>query len=142
MAEVVSCGFIIYRDSSDSDRSPMFLLMRHVDRWDLPKGHVDPGESEMECALRELEEETGIKEHDITIDESFRYVLSYPVFKKKLNREVDKDLIIFLARLDHDVEIVPTEHEGFEWFAWEPPHEIQTKTIDGALAHLAHHWDV
>ena len=140
MAEVVSCGFIIYRDPAGSDRSPMFLLMRHVDRWDLPKGHVDPGESEMECALRELEEETGIREQDITIDESFRFVLTYPVFKKKLQREVDKDLIIFLARLDNAVEIIPTEHEGFEWFEWQPPHEIQEQTIDGLLAHLDEYW--
>ncbi|MEL7161300.1 MAG: NUDIX domain-containing protein, partial [Bacteroidota bacterium] len=31
-------------------------------RWDLPKGHVDPGETNLECALRELEEETGVKD--------------------------------------------------------------------------------
>ena len=30
-------------------------------RWDLPKGHVDPGESDAECAVREVEEETGVK---------------------------------------------------------------------------------
>ena len=37
-----------------------FLLMRHRDRWDLPKGHVEPGEGIREAALRETEEETGI----------------------------------------------------------------------------------
>ena len=38
------------------------LLMIHLrDRWDLPKGHVESGESSREAALREVEEETGIR---------------------------------------------------------------------------------
>ncbi|MFN9976001.1 MAG: NUDIX domain-containing protein, partial [Phycisphaerae bacterium] len=50
MKQPLSCGFLIVKgDPIDS-----FLLMRHPKRWDLPKGHVDPGETEMECALREL----------------------------------------------------------------------------------------
>ncbi len=51
-----SCGFLIYRNNP----ARSFLLMRHTDRWDLPKGHVDPNETNLECALRELKEETGI----------------------------------------------------------------------------------
>ncbi len=55
MSDVKSCGIIVFK------RDPLeFLLMRHPTRWDLPKGHVDPGETDLECALRELEEETGI----------------------------------------------------------------------------------
>ena len=38
-----------------------FLLLRHADRWDLPKGHVGARREElMETALRETEEETGL----------------------------------------------------------------------------------
>ncbi|MEL7266668.1 MAG: NUDIX domain-containing protein, partial [Planctomycetota bacterium] len=37
-----------------------FLLMRHAKRWDLPKGHSDPGETLIQTALRETQEETGI----------------------------------------------------------------------------------
>jgi ADP-ribose pyrophosphatase YjhB (NUDIX family) len=33
---------------------------RHKDRWGLPKGHVEPGESPEAAALRELVEETGL----------------------------------------------------------------------------------
>jgi 8-oxo-dGTP pyrophosphatase MutT (NUDIX family) len=29
--------------------------------WTLPKGKVEPGESDEECALREVEEETGLR---------------------------------------------------------------------------------
>ena len=54
---VKSCGFLVIRGRPIRE----FLLMRHDDRWDIPKGHVDEGESEMQCALRELEEEDIIK---------------------------------------------------------------------------------
>ena len=38
-----------------------FLLIRRSGLWDLPKGHQDPGEPILTTALREVEEETGIK---------------------------------------------------------------------------------
>jgi 8-oxo-dGTP diphosphatase len=31
----------------------------HYDDWDFPKGKLERGESDLECALRETEEETG-----------------------------------------------------------------------------------
>lgn len=36
----------------------LFIFRRG--RWDLPKGKLDPGESLSQCALREVEEETGL----------------------------------------------------------------------------------
>lgn len=130
MAEVKSCGFLMVRGEPIQE----FLLMRHADRWDLPKGHVDPGETEMECALRELWEETGIAANDIEVVNEFRYTQQYPVFDKRRGGHFDKTLIIFLARLKRDVKIAATEHLGFEWFPWQPPHKIQTRTIDPVLA--------
>ena len=43
---------------NDRDETLMIFCYR---RWDLPKGHVDAGESDAECAVREIEEETGVK---------------------------------------------------------------------------------
>ena len=37
------------------------LLIELRSRWDLPKGHIEAGESEREAALREVEEETTVK---------------------------------------------------------------------------------
>ena len=130
MAEVKSCGFFIVR----GDPPREFLLMQHVDRWDLPKGHVDAGETEMGCALRELNEETGITAEDIELVEGFRFATQYPVRAKKSGELYDKTLVVFLARLLHDVMIDPTEHGGYQWFPWQPPHHIQARTIDPLLA--------
>jgi bis(5'-nucleosidyl)-tetraphosphatase len=108
--------------------------MRHADRWDLPKGHVDPGETEMQCALRELHEETGITADDIETIDGFRFLLQYPVREKRNGRLYDKTLVVFLARLVREVRIDPTEHGGYQWFPWQPPHKIQERTIDPVLA--------
>ncbi len=37
------------------------LMIELRNRWDLPKGHIEVGESESIAALREVEEETGVK---------------------------------------------------------------------------------
>lgn len=136
MKQPRSCGFLIVKgDPIDS-----FLLMKHPARWDLPKGHVDPGETDIECALRELEEETGIAADDIDVDEDFRYETRYMVKAKRYTEEdgeVEKTLLIFLGRLTNDVEIEVTEHGGYQWFDWAPPHSIQERAIDPLLDALS-----
>ena len=38
------------------------LLLRRADEVRLPKGHIEPGETVAACALREVHEETGLRE--------------------------------------------------------------------------------
>ncbi len=46
----------------DPSSGPRFLLIRdRFGRWALPKGHIDPGETAEEAAVREVSEETGIE---------------------------------------------------------------------------------
>ena len=42
-----------------------FWARRDAGAWSIPKGEVDPGEEERDCALRELEEETGAAFADV-----------------------------------------------------------------------------
>ncbi len=131
MEEIKSCGVIVFRSTPIES----FLLMEHPTRLDLPKGHVDPGETELECALRELQEETGISPSDIEIDPNFRFELKYPVRYRRLgDRLVEKTLVIFLGWLRRPVEVRTSEHQGYRWTPWNPPHKIQEQTIDPLLA--------
>ncbi len=55
MRWVRAAGGIVVDDSGD------MLLIRRNNRWDLPKGKVEAGETLLQAALRETLEETGIK---------------------------------------------------------------------------------
>ena len=115
-----------------------FLLMQHKQRLDLPKGHVEPGESEIETAFREMEEETGLSRDIIQLAPDFRFTTSYDVWPKKLNGEqCRKTTVIFLGRLrTDDVQISVSEHIGHRWYDWQPPHQIQAETIDPLLSQV------
>ena len=57
-------GIIMLNDNSSlitHHSSLKMLLIQRNGRWDLPKGKVEPGETLLQAALREVEEETGIK---------------------------------------------------------------------------------
>ena len=139
--EIKSCGVLVFRNQPKKS----FLLMEHSNRWDLPKGHVDPGESDIETALRELQEETGISANQIELDPDFRFSHVYQVKKKRYGKRlVQKELVIFLGLLVDDFaseEIVLTEHIGYRWFPWQPPHSIQTATIDPLLDFVTRFWN-
>ena len=49
------------------NREGRYLLIRRHGIWDLPKGKQEPGEDIETCALREVEEETGL--HQLTLGE-------------------------------------------------------------------------
>ncbi|HXT19293.1 MAG TPA: NUDIX domain-containing protein, partial [Thermoanaerobaculia bacterium] len=38
----------------------VLLIAPRAGRWQLPKGHVEPGEAPTEAAVREVREETGV----------------------------------------------------------------------------------
>ena len=136
MPDLQSCGFLIVREAPELS----FLLMKHPNRWDLPKGHIDDDESKLQCAFRELWEETGITADDILVDSNFKFEHQYVIHDKQTDQTREKELTIYLAQLIHPVQIKLTEHEGYKWFAWQPPHSIQSQTIDPLLAQLADHW--
>lgn len=132
MRKVKSCGIILF-----TKKAKRFLLLKHPDRYDLPKGHVQHDETDLECALREFVEETGIDLQNIKIDKEFKYSEKYfPKSKKYDYDDVEKTLVVYLAFLKKKRKKQPlllTEHNGYEWHKWEPPHKIQDLTIDPLL---------
>jgi 8-oxo-dGTP pyrophosphatase MutT (NUDIX family) len=43
----------------------VLVVNQNGNSWSLPKGHIDPGEEKLEAAIREIYEESGIKNLDL-----------------------------------------------------------------------------
>lgn len=60
-AEVKASGGVPWRRRSDGGVEVAVIHRPRYDDWSLPKGKLDPGESFEDAALREVEEETGLR---------------------------------------------------------------------------------
>ncbi len=130
---VNAAGIIIFLQGEPAQ----FLLMKHKHRWDLPKGHCEQGESFLQTALRETEEETGIAAELLCVDPVFQFEIRYLVDSKRHGKH-EKHVVYFLAHIAEKPDIRPTEHQSYNWFPW-PSSDIQKQTIDPLLAAVAEH---
>lgn len=85
-------------------------------RWQLPKGHIEKGETSEQAALREVQEETGVTGRVVAPLPGVEYW-----FVEKGSRRVHKRVDYFLLSYvsgdaaDFDVQ----EVSGAEWFSWD-----------------------
>ncbi|MBO7718350.1 NUDIX domain-containing protein [Candidatus Saccharibacteria bacterium] len=54
-------GGIVFRFTRDKKDIEVLLIQDSKERWTIPKGHIEPGETAKMTARREIEEETGLK---------------------------------------------------------------------------------
>ena len=74
MKYIKSCGFVAFRRVNGENQ---YLLIKSLNGdVGFPKGHTEPGESEIETAIRELKEETGA---DVKIIPGFVRQIEYPL---------------------------------------------------------------
>lgn len=133
-----ACGVLCFREMPARE----FLLLRHPDRWDLPKGHTKKHETELECALRELREETGISKKRVSLVPEFRFEIQHEIHSPRLNGSLAlKTYVIFVGYVRADVKVVPTEHIEYRWFCWHPPHQISAWLIDPLLQAVEQFWE-
>ena len=62
MSETVrAAGGVVWRRSATGDVEVLVVHRQGREDWTLPKGKVEPGESDEACAIREVEEETSLR---------------------------------------------------------------------------------
>ena len=57
---VRAAGGLVFREGDHGDAEIVLVHRSAYDDWTFPKGKLDPGESERQAALREVEEETSL----------------------------------------------------------------------------------
>lgn len=84
----------------------LILLVKHkAGHWAFPKGHLKSGESQLDTAKRELQEETGLKDFDF--DEKTNFVEHY-TFEHK-GKFYDKEVIYYPVFAHNKAINIPEE---------------------------------
>jgi bis(5'-nucleosidyl)-tetraphosphatase len=114
-------GVVIYYLEEDE---PHFLLIRsrHDRSWGFPKGHLIEGEDLLSGAMRELWEETGIRE--VALDSGFIEHVTYRV--NRAGRFRQKTVTYFLGRVETPVVRLSEEHSEHRWAIVEDARKILT----------------
>jgi len=104
----VAGGGLVYNDKKE------ILFIYRNGRWDLPKGKIEKGEDIEGCAIREVEEETGISGLEIIKP----LEITYHVFKRN-GKYCLKETFWFEMRSSYKGELVPQAKEGIKKAKWK-----------------------
>lgn len=117
-----SCGVLPYRET-EGGREYLIVFEQFSQCWSLPKGHMEPGESEEQTALRELFEETGLTAE---LDTSAAATVEYPI--SPVSR---KQVVFFLGRVCGTPRVREGEIERYRWVrAEELPKYLHADTCE------------
>jgi bis(5'-nucleosidyl)-tetraphosphatase len=110
-----SAGVLVFHDSDESPPTRTHLVLDYGRHWDLAKGHLEPGESDLQAALRELAEETGLT--SVELIPGFVRRIEY-VFRRR-QTPVHKFVTYFLARTTSTRVRLSEEHVGYAFLNLE-----------------------
>ena len=113
----------------------MFLLLDYGKHWDYPKGHLEDGESSWQAAVRELREETGIRQVDRVT--RFQRDMHYVFYSPRKGR-IHKTVTYFLGRTRTEEVKISDEHTGHAWMSYEDAMERLTYENARELLRAAH----
>ena len=105
---VMAAGGMVFNENKE------ILFIYRNKRWDLPKGKIEKDESLEEAAIREVMEETGIK--DLKIIGSLGE--TYHVFKRKDKYKL-KVTHWFEMKSSYTGELIPERTEGIKKVKWK-----------------------
>lgn len=108
-----SAGVVVVRWEGTA---PRYLLLRCYGYWDFPKGETEPGEPELETAVREVAEETGLRDLDFRWGTPFHET---PVYGKgKIARYYLAEATAGEVVLPVSPELGRPEHHEFRWLSY------------------------
>ncbi len=106
----LAAGIAIF---SETDGRVFLLHQADEDRWCLPKGHVDPGESLESAALREVREETGFER---VVIEGELHEVAYRFYSPRKDANVHKSVVYYRGRTaEREARLEPI-FDRADWF--------------------------
>jgi 8-oxo-dGTP pyrophosphatase MutT (NUDIX family) len=116
------------------NKNEKYLFIFRREKWDLPKGKIDKGETIKECAIREVEEETGIDNLKIIK----KLPDTYHIYNEN-SKLILKHCYWFLMQTDSEKELKPQTNEDITKAKWLESNEFDKvyantfASVDGLL---------
>jgi 8-oxo-dGTP diphosphatase len=121
---VEAAGGVVVRDGEAGTEVCLVHRPRYND-WTFPKGKLDPGESFEVAALREVEEETGLR---CTLESEL------PSTEYRDNKDRDKIVRYWQMEVDEDPGFVPNDEvDELRWLPMAEAAELLTYERDRGL---------
>ena len=118
----------------DLESKKIALVFRRAkDGYSFPKGHVEEGETLEQCAVREIKEETGRKNH--ILEEPKLPIMKYIT---RLGENVELQLFIAIDEGKTDKEIPEDLQEEVIWVSMD---EVEEKLSYNNFKDLKEFWD-
>lgn len=99
----------------ENERGEQLIIYRRG-KWDLPKGKMDEGETPAQCAVREVEEETGLKQ--IQLQQPL--TTTYHIYSEK-GEAILKETFWFKMKVTGEQVLIPQAEEDIEAVKWILP---------------------
>jgi 8-oxo-dGTP pyrophosphatase MutT (NUDIX family) len=99
-----ACGTVVEKDGK------ILMIYQNNGFWGFPKGHVEGDEAEVETAIRETYEETGLR---LVVNNENRFEFSYDIKDKNIHKIV----VLFTAKILDDSKLKKQDEEiaKIEW---------------------------
>lgn len=109
-----TAGGIVFRRASD-EQVEILLIQDAKDRWTIPKGHIEEGETAKQTAAREVGEEAGLREVDV-LDWLGKIHFRY----RRIDKLVLMTTQIYLIRAKGNTDAIQKEDwmNGIKWFSF------------------------
>lgn len=108
------------------------LFIKRLGKWDLPKGKMEKGESREESAVREIEEETGLK--DVKLVKFIN--TTYHIYIERNGEKILKCTHWFEMTFDGEDTSKPQIEEGITEVAWKNTTQIETEVFPNTFQNI------
>lgn len=99
-------------------RNKQILFIYRNNKWDLPKGKIDPGETSRIAAIREVNEECGISGHQITKKLPSTFHIYQSPYKKTKGEWIFKETFWFEMEYSGKENGTPETKENISEIKW------------------------
>ncbi|MGA9211591.1 NUDIX hydrolase, partial [Kaistella sp.] len=103
-----------------SNQKEEILFIRRLNKWDLAKGKIEKGESLEQAALREIEEETGLKE--LILEDYIN--TTFHIYTERNGEKILKTTYWFRISYAGNSKPIPQIEEGISEVSWKNEKQI------------------